>query len=398
MKLTDNKIRGLKPREKKYKVSDGKNLFLVINTNGSKYWRYKYIFHGKEKLLAIGVYPNITLSQARELRNEAKQQLSNGNDPSFIKQTNKINIKLAIQNSFEIIAREWHAKFLSKWKIEHAKTIISRLEKNIFPWIGNKPISEVKPMELLNLIRRIESRGARELSHRVLQICGKVFKYAIVTDRSEVDPSATLKGALEPVQRKHHASITNPEEIGKLLIAIDSYKGYFITKCALKLAPMLFVRPGELRKAEWSELNFDKAEWRLPPEKMKMKSLHIVPLATQVIYILSELHNFTGKGRYVFPGLNNLNRPMSENTINAALRRLGYLSNEMTGHGFRSMACTILNEQGWNKDAIERQLAHIERNNIRAAYNYAEYLPERKKMMQEWADYLESLKKSNLSL
>lgn len=398
MKLTDTKIRGLKPREKKYKVSDGKNLFLVINTNGSKYWRYKYIFHGKEKLLAIGVYPNITLSQARELRNEAKQQLSNGNDPSFIKQTNKINIKLAIQNSFEIIAREWHAKFLSKWKIEHAKTIISRLEKNIFPWIGNKPISEVKPMELLNLIRRIESRGARELSHRVLQICGKVFKYAIVTDRSEVDPSATLKGALEPVQRKHHASITNPEEIGKLLIAIDSYKGYFITKCALKLAPMLFVRPGELRKAEWSELNFDKAEWRLPPEKMKMKSLHIVPLATQVIYILSELHNFTGKGRYVFPGLNNLNRPMSENTINAALRRLGYLSNEMTGHGFRSMACTILNEQGWNKDAIERQLAHIERNNIRAAYNYAEYLPERKKMMQEWADYLESLKKSNLSL
>ena len=392
MKLTDTKIRGLKPREKKYKVSDGKNLFLVINTNGSKYWRYKYIFHGKEKLLAIGVYPNVTLSQARELRNEAKQQLSKGNDPSFIKQTNKINIKLAIQNSFEIIAREWHAKFLSKWKIEHAKTIISRLEKNIFPWIGNKPISEVKPMELLNLIRRIESRGARELSHRVLQICGKVFKYAIVTDRSEVDPSATLKGALEPVQRKHHASITNPEEIGKLLIAIDSYKGYFITKCALKLAPMLFVRPGELRKAEWSELNFDKAEWRLPPEKMKMKSLHIVPLATQVISILRELHNFTGKGRYVFPGLNNLNRPMSENTINAALRRLGYLSNEMTGHGFRSMACTILNEQGWNKDAIERQLAHIERNNIRAAYNYAEYLPERKKMMQEWADYLESLK------
>ena len=392
MKLTDTKIRNLKPKERQYKVSDGKNLFLVITPNGAKYWRYKYIFNGKEKSLAIGVYPNITLSQARERRNEAKQQLANGNDPSFIKQTIQNNKKQAAQNSFETIAREWHVKFSTKWTKGHAITIISRLEKNIFPWIGNRPISEITSIELLKLMHKIESRGARELTHRILQTCGQIFRYAIITVRAEVDPSAALKGALEPVQTKHHASITNPEEIGKLLRAINDYKGYLVTKCALKLAPLVFVRPGELRKAEWSEFNFDTAEWRIPDIKMKMKSLHIVPLSTQAIAILRELYPLTGDGKYVFPGIVNSYRPMSENTITCALRRLGYTSNEMTAHGFRSMACTLLNEQGWNRDVIERQLAHSERNKVRAAYNYAEYLPERRKMMQEWADYLERLK------
>lgn len=393
MKLTDNKIRNIKPRDKQYKVSDGKNLFLIITPNGSKYWRYKYIFNGKEKTLSIGVYPSITLSQAREKRNEAKQQLANGNDPSFIKQTKELTKKQAAENTFEAVAKEWHSKFLSKWTEKYAIKTIARLAKNIFPWIGNKPISEVTSMELLKLLQKIEARGARETAHRVLQICGQIFRYAIVTAKIQVDPSAALKGALEPIPKNHYATITNPKEIGKLLCAIDGYKGYLVTKYALKLSPLVFVRPGELRAAEWSEFNFDTAEWRIPAAKMKMKTMHIVPLAKQAIDILRELHKLTGNEKYLFPGLVNSYRPMSDNTITSALRRLGYTSNEMTAHGFRAMACTILNEQGWNRDAIERQLAHMERNHIRAAYNYAEYLPERKKMMQEWADYLEKLKK-----
>jgi len=391
MKLTDTKIKSLKAREKQYKVSDGKNLFLIITPTGSRYWRFKYIFNGKEKLLALGVYPEVTLAQARERRDEARQQLADGNDPSFVKQIKQRAKKQAVLNSFEDVAREWHAKFLSRWTKGHAQTIISRLEKNIFPWIGSHPISEVTPMELLRLMRQIESRGAKETAHRVLQVCGQVFKFAIVTSRAATDPTAALKGALAPVQIKHHASITDPQEVAKLLRAIEDYKGFFITKCALKLSPLLFVRPGELRKAEWSEINFDTAEWRIPAAKMKMKSVHIVPLSKQTLAILNELHPLTGDGKYVFPGVINPDRPMSDNTVTSALRRLGYTSDEMTAHGFRSMACTLLNEHGWNRDAIERQLAHAERSNVRAAYNYAEYLPERRKMMQDWADYLQSL-------
>lgn len=395
MKLTDTKIRSLKPREKQYKVSDGSNLFLVITPTAAKYWRFKYIFNGKEKLLALGVYPDVTLALAREKRDEAKQQLAEGNDPSFVKQIKQRAKKQAALNSFEDVAREWHAKFLSKWTKGHAQTIIARLEKNIFPWIGNHPISEVTPMELLRLMRQIETRGAKETAHRVLQVCGQVFKFAIVTARAQVDPTAALKGALAPVQTKHHASITDPQEIGKLLRDIDGYKGFFITKCALRLSPLLFVRPGELRKAEWSEVNFETAEWRIPAAKMKMKTVHIVPLSKQALAILNELHPLTADGKYVFPGLINVDRPMSDNTVTSALRRLGYTSDEMTAHGFRSMACTLLNEHGWNRDAIERQLAHAERSNVRAAYNYAEYLPERRRMMQEWADYLETLRHGN---
>lgn len=393
MKLTDTRVRTLKPKDKQYKVSDGKNLFLVIKPNGSKYWRFKYVFNNKEKLLALGVYPEVSIATARDRRNEAKEQLANDQDPSFVKQIKQRAKKEAAANSFEAIGREWHSKFLSKWTKGHAQIIIGRLEKNIFPWIGNRPISEIKPIELLNLIRRIESRGAKETAHRVLQICGQIFRYAIVTVRAEVDPSAALKGALEPVNTKHHASITDPKEIGKLLAAIDNYQGYFVTKCALKLSYLLFVRPGELRQAEWSEINLDTAEWRIPAVKMKMKTLHIVPLSMQAINILRDLLPLTGSGKYVFPGVTYSNRPMSNNTVRGALRRLGYTNDEMTAHGFRSMACTLLNEQGWNRDAIERQLAHAERNNIRAAYNYAEYLPERRKMMQSWADYLGELTK-----
>jgi len=276
----------------------------------------------------------------------------------------------------------------------HGERILRRLEVDIFPWIGKRPISEIMAPEILAALRRIENRGAIETAHRAHQNVSQVFRYAIATGRAERDPSADLRGALEPVKKRHLASITDPKAIGDLLRAINDYKGFFVTKCALRLAPLVFVRPGELRKAEWKEINFENAEWRIPAEKMKMRSVHIVPLSMQAIAILKEVESLTGHGKYVFTGVRTIHRPMSENTVTGALRRLGYTSDEMTGHGFRSMASTLLNEQGWNRDAIERQLAHSERNDIRAAYNYAEYLPERRKMMQYWADYLDGLMQS----
>lgn len=388
MALTDTKIKTAKPREKAYKLADERGLFLLINPNGSKYWRFKYRFGGKEKLLAIGVYPDVSLAEARERRDAARKMLSNDVDPGLNKQLSKRAAKYATENSFQAVAIEWYAKFSPKWVPGYSSKIIGRLEKNIFPWLGKRPINEIKAPELLSVLRRVESRGAIETAHRVNQICGQVFRYAVVTGRAERDVSADLRGALAPSKTKHRASITEPTAIGELLCAINHYHGYFVTKCALQLAPLLFVRPGELRNAEWSEFNFETAEWRIPAEKMKMKKMHIVPLAKQAVQILQELYQLTGSSKYVFPSVLSNSRPMSDNTVNTALRRLGYTKDEMTGHGFRSMASTLLNEQGWHYDAIERQLAHTERNAVRAAYNYAEHMPERRKMMQHWADYL----------
>jgi len=391
MALSAVKVKTAKPREKAYKLADERGLYLLVNPSGSKLWRLKYRFAGIEKKLSLGAYPDVTLADARDRRGEARKQLANDIDPGILKNTIKRSRKLAAENSFEIIAREWHAKFTPKWTKSHGERILIRLEKCIFPWIGRRPATEVTAPELLSAIRRIEARGAIETAHRTLQICGQVFRYAIATGRAERDPSGDLRGAIAPVKKKHHASIVDPVEVGKLLRAINDYEGFFVTRCALQLAPLLFVRPGELRRAEWAEFDLEKAEWRIPAEKIKMRIQHIVPLCTQAITILKELRAFTGDGKYVFPGIRSSRRPMSENTVLGALRRLGYTTEEMTGHGFRSMASTLLNENGWNRDAIERQLAHGERNNIRAAYNYAEYLPERRKMMQWWADYLESL-------
>jgi integrase len=270
--------------------------------------------------------------------------------------------------------------------------MLRSLENNVFPWVGNKPISEIKPTELLTALRNAENRGALDLAHRLREMAGQVFRYAVATGRAERDPSGDLRGALPPVRAKHYASVTDPEEIAALLRATNGYSGSFVTLCALKLAPLIFVRPGELRHAEWSEINLDTAEWLIPSHKMKMQDKHIVPLSTQAIEILQAIHPLTGSGRYVFPSVRTVTRPMSENTVNAALRRLGYEKSEMTGHGFRSMASTILHEQGWPHEAIERQLAHAERNAVSAAYNYAEHLPKRREMMQAWADYLEALK------
>jgi integrase len=389
--LTDTKVRSVKSREKSFKIADGKGLFLVVQPNGSKYWRFRYRFGGKEKLLAIGIYPDVTLADARRKRDDARKLLADDTDPGMAKQLKKRAKKLVSENSFEAITREWHIKFSSKWTPEHGAKILIRLEKDIFPWLGHRPITEITAPELLAVLRRIENRGAIETAHRTLQNCGQIFRYAIATGRAERDVSADLRGAIPPVKKRHLASITDPKSIGNLLRALNDYNGHFVTKSALQLAPLVFVRPGELRKAEWSEFNFETAEWRIPPEKMKMRITHIVPLSTQAVAILREIQALTGDGKYVFPSLRTHTRPMSNNAVLGALRRLGYAKDEMTGHGFRSMASTLLNEQGWNRDAIERQLAHAERNNIRAAYNYAEYLPERRKMMQHWADYLDAL-------
>lgn len=390
--LTDTAIKNAKSKDKQWKLTDKKGLFVLVHPNGSKYWRMKYRFAGKEKMLSLGVYPDVSLKAAREGRDDARKLLSNGIDPGSIKKQTKQFVKEAAENCFESIAREWYAKHCQKWSAGHSERIIRLFERDIFPWLGSRPIVDITAPELLAVVRRIEHRGALETAHRALGNCGMVFRYAISTQRADRDPSGDLRGALPTVKGKHHSSITDPKAIGELLRAIDGYQGSFVTKCALKIAPMVFVRPGELRHAEWKEFDLDKCEWRIPAEKMKMAKVHIVPLPKQAIHVLKELYPLTGHARYLFPSVRTHDRPMSENTVLAALRRLGYSKDEMTGHGFRSMASTILNEQGWNIDAIERQLAHIERNQVRAAYNYAQYLPERIKMMQYWADYLESLK------
>jgi integrase len=387
MPLSDTATRNAKPKDKPYKLADEKGLYLLIKPAG-KYWRLDYRFDGKRKTLALGVYPDISLKEAREKRDEARKQIAQGVDPSAERKATKT----AQTESFEAVAREWFAKFAPSWAESHSDKIMRRLERDVFPWIGARPVREITAPELLAVLRRIETRGALETAHRAHQNCGQVFRYAVATGRAERDPSADLRGALPPADEKHHASITDPKAIGALLRAMDSYQGAFVVRCALRLAPLVFVRPGELRGGEWSEIDLDGAEWRIPAHRMKMRETHIVPLSVQAVAILRELHPLTGTGRYLFPSERTDARPISENTVNAALRRLGYSKDEMTGHGFRSMASTLLNEQGWHRDAIERQLAHAERNAIRATYNYAEHLPERRRMMQAWADYLDGLK------
>lgn len=389
--LTDSKVRTTKPTEKPQKLFDGGGLFLLVTPTGGRLWRFKYRFGGSERLLSIGTYPEASLAEARQRRDQASALLANGIDPSETKKAQKAAGNQETE-SFEIIAREWYAKFSPSWATSHAKTTIRRLELFIFPWLGARPVKSITAPELLAALRRIEAKGALETAHRVKQVCGQVFRYAIATGRAERDPSGDLRGAIPPASGKHMATITDPKEIAGLLRSIDDYRGGIVTRCALQLAPLVFVRPGELRQAEWSEFNLETAEWRIPAEKMKAGTVHIVPLSRQAIDILRELHPLTGHGRYVFPSPRTDSRPMSSNAILSALRRMGYAKDEMSGHGFRSMASTLLNEQGWNRDAIERQLAHAENNRVRAAYNYAEFMPERKKMMQAWADYLEGIK------
>jgi integrase len=398
MALSDVAVRSAKPTAKTYKLFDGEGLYLEVNPAGGKWWRWKYRFGGKEKRLSLGVYPDVALKAARDKRAAARRLLAAGIDPGEARRAEKV--AQAGAESFEAIAREWHAKFSPGWVASHGDRILRRFESDIFPWLGKRPIADVKAPEMLAVLRRIESRGAQETAHRAMQNCGQVFRYAVATGRAERDPTGDLRGALPPPKGRHHASIIEPKRIGELLRAIDAYEGFFATKCALRLAPLVFVRPGELRKAQWQEIDLDNAEWRIPAERMKMREQHIVPLSRQAMDILRELEPLTngriaattGAGRYVFPSARSRERPMSNNAVLAALRRMGYAKDEMTGHGFRSMASTLLHEQGWNHQVIERQLAHAERNAVSAAYNFAEHLPERRKMMQAWADYLDALK------
>jgi integrase len=393
MPLTDTAVKNAKPGAKPLKLADEKGMFLLVTPTGGKWWRLKYRFGGKEKLLSFGTYPEVSLKDARKRRDDARKLLADGVDPGENRKAVKAAKAERAGNSFEVVAREWYAKNAPNWVENHGGRIIQRLERDIFPWIGGRPIAEITAPELLAVLRRIEARGAVETAHRALQNCGQVFRYAIATGRAERDPSPDLKGALPPVKETHLAAITDPKQIGALLRAMDDYQGQFVTKCALRLAPMVFVRPGELRKAEWVEIDLDKAEWNIPAERMKMREPHLVPLSAQAVAILRELRPLTGGGRYVFPGARTNGRPMSDNAILAALRRMGFTKDEMSGHGFRAMARTILDEVlQVRPDYIEHQLAHAVRDPNGRAYNRTAHLAERRKMMQLWADYLDGLK------
>lgn len=405
-KLTELAIKKAKPgfnpttkREttKSYKMADGGGMYLEVQPNGSKYWRYKYRFDGKEKRLALGVYPDVRLVDARERRETARKLLANGIDPGDQKKALKTAKTASSENSFEVISREWFAKHAPNWKENHSSKIIARLEKDVFPWIGSMPIATITAHPaILSVIRRIEARGALETAHRALACCGQIFRYAVATGRAERDPTGDLRGALPPVKKDNHfAAITDPVKIGELLRDIDGYSGSFIVKSAFKLSPLLFVRPGELRKMEWTEVNLDAAEWIIPADKMKMGITHIVPLARQAVAILREIQPLTGRGKYVFYGERDHDRPMSDNAIRSALRRMGWANDEMTPHGFRAMASTILDNMGYKQEWLERQLAHEEPNKIKAAYKreaWRMYLPERTKMLQSWADILDKLR------
>ena len=390
--LTKLLIDNAKPETKSRRLSDARGMYLEIAPSGGKWWRFKYRFAGKERRISLGVYPDVGLAEARERRELVRKQVAAGIDPGAQRRAEKVAHIECTENTFAAIAREWFGLFSPKWVETHSSKVLGRLENDLVPWLGTRPIREITAPEVLTVLRRIAARGADETARRALQDCGRVFRYAVATGRTDRDPTRDLAGALAPRSVVHLPSVTEPKTVGALMRAIDDYQGTFVTRCALRLAPLVFTRPGELRKAEWVEFDFEQAEWRIPAARMKMREQHIVPLSTQAIAILRELQPSTGRFQLVFPSVRSRVRPISDNTVNAALRRLGYSKDEITGHGFRSMASTLLNEQGWNRDAIERQLAHGERDAVRAAYNYAEHLPERRRMMQAWADFLDKLK------
>ena len=394
MPLTDTVIKNAKPKEIDVKLADEKGMYLLIKKSGAKYFRLDYRFAGKRKTLALGVYPETSLKEARDKRDEARKLISNNLDPSEAKKSHKLQLVAEANNSLKSIALEWHNKLKSKWSADHADRKWHYLEKDVFPVFGNTPIKNITPRELLTLFEKIQARGAIDVAHRVKGLCGEVFRYGIHTGKCDRDPTQDLKGVLAPKRNKHMATITAPEKIGELLRAIDGYEGDITTKCALRLTPYVMLRPGELRSAEWSEIDLEKKQWKIPHTKMKMPRPHIVPLANKVIEIFKIMQPITGDEKYVFPSVRSKDRPMSENTITAALRRMGFTKEEITAHGFRGMASTLLHENGFKSDVIETQLAHAERNKVKAAYNHAEYLPERISMMQWWADYLDSLKSS----
>jgi integrase len=386
--LSDRAIKAAKPRDKPYKLADGRGLHLLVTPHGGRWWRFKYRFDGREKSLSLGTYPDVSLKDAREKREAMRRDRAAGVDPAAKRRAEKYSSAA----SFEAVAREWFGRFSPNWKGSHSDKILRRMELYVFPWIGARPIAKLSAVDVLACLRRVEAGNKLETAKRALQNCSRIFRYAIATGRREDNPAEHLRGALPPARETHLAAITSPKEFGALLRAIDAYTGTVVVRLALQLAPLVFVRPGELRAAEWAEIDWDKAEWHIPAIRMKMPVKHIVPLSRQAIAIFKEIQPLTGGGRYVFPSIRSRTRPMSNVALLAALRRMGYEQGTLTVHGFRSSACTLLNEMGKHPDWIERQLAHGERDGVRAAYNYAEYLPQRKLMMQEWADYCEVLK------
>lgn len=394
MPLSDTAIRRAKAKPKPYKLFDSGGLFLLVAPNGGKWWRFKYRFNNKEKLLSLGVYPDVSLKKARERRDEERKKLVDRIDPALNRKAIKAAWADSQANSFEVIAREWINIKSPSWAPRNITKIIRALELNVFPWLGGRPIAEITAPELLAALRRTEARGAVYTAHVVLQACGRIFRYAIATGRAGRDPAADLRGALMSPKKRHFAAVTDPKAIGPMLRVLYDYEGSVITRCALRLAPLVFVRPGELRQAQWREIDFESATWNIPAERMKMREPHLVPLSRQAITILKELQPLTGRSDFLFPSPRTNQKPMSDNTLLGALRRMGIPKEEMTGHGFRAMARTVLDEVlHVRPDYIEHQLAHAVRDPNGRAYNRTAHLPERRKMMQDWADYLDGLRR-----
>ncbi|MFI2817976.1 tyrosine-type recombinase/integrase [Vreelandella piezotolerans] len=390
-KLSATAVRSAKPQEKTYRLTDGGGMYLEVTPTGGTYWRMKYRFHGKEKRLAIGVYPEVSLAAARDARDQARKLLAQGLDPSTTKRVTKELGKTASENTFKAVATEW-LEHIHRHEVvpDHYKRNKSRLTRDAFPALGHRPITDITPPELLECLRKIEKRGHLETAHRVKTLCGQVFRYAISTGRAERDLTPDLKGALRTPKTSHHAAITDPAELPPLLNAIDGYGGMPVTITALKLSPLVFVRPGELRQARWADIDFESGEWAFKPSKNADPL--IVPLPRQAIEILAELYRLTGRGEYVFPGARSSKRPMSNTTIKAALDRMGF-KGEMTAHGFRAMARTILAERlGYPEQYIEQQLAHKVKDSNGRAYNRTTHLEQRREMLQSWADYLDALR------
>jgi len=390
-KLTDPRVKNAKPKKSPYRLSDGAGLYIQVMPKGGKYWRLAYRFAGKQKTLALGTYPDVKLVAARKKRLAARELLDANKDPGLVKKEYKRQEVIRAGNTFEGMAREWHNQQKHQWKPKHAAQVLTSLELNIFPTLGTRPIAEIKPAELLDVLRVIERRGALDVAGRVLQRCNAVFRYAIASCRLESNPARDLKGALKPPQKKHYASLSS-DDLPEFLEKLDQFNGYKTTQLAIRLLMLTFVRTGELRSAQWQEFDMDKRLWRIPAERMKMGVEHLVPLSDQVIECLAELREISGHFDLLFPGRTNVKKPISENTALYGLYRMGY-HGRATGHGFRSTATTTLNEMGFPSDAIERQLAHGERDKVRAAYNKALYLDKRTEIMQAWADYLDSQKK-----
>jgi len=393
MKLTNIAINNSKPKTQSYRIGDGSNLYLQITPNGSKSWTLAYTINNKRRQISLGKYPLVSLAEARELRTEKQKLVLNGIDPVQDRRQKKLEYEINHLNTFETIAREWHKHMQHTWRERHAKRIMERLENNIFPHIGKMPIQNLTPPQILNVLRKIEERGSYDMAHRVKQFCAHIFRYAVATGRAERDVTVDLKGALKNKKTVNRARLSEaqlPEFLSLLEVYDTEYNGNILTKLGFKLLFLTFVRSAELREATWEEIDFEKKEWRIPAERMKMKEEHIVPLSSQSIAIFKEIKQYTDNryGDYIFPSCHSPRKTMSENTFLKAIRILGY-KGKTTAHGCRGTASTILNESGWRADVIERQLAHGERNAIRAAYNHAQYLPERRKMMQWWGDYLE---------